>query len=158
MIPVILNQVRRWRAKVVVSHLQIHGIGVMAQPRKHSHRVVEDETPTLHALIQPARPVFLLLDRDRKRLTSAIVHGINDSHVELVGVFCKVMGAGHACNESSSAANARCVGAVPNSPAAPAPTIKTLFFSVFSILGAILKRVEEAVRDCNKGSEDWRIR
>lgn len=49
------------------------------------------------------------------------------------------------------------VGLILNSPAAPAPTIKTRFFFGFSTLGAMLKRVEEAVRDCSKGSEDLRI-
>ena len=129
----------------------------MTQPREHSHRVVEDIASSLHALIQPACAVFLLVNWYRERLASAVVDGIDDSHVEFVGVFCQVMGTGHACGESGSTADRQCVRTMSNPPAAPAPTIKTLFFLGLSTLGAMLKRVEEAVRDRSKGSEDWRI-
>ena len=118
--------------------------------------MVEDVAPTLHALIQPARPMLLLLDRYGECLASAIVDRINEGHVELIRVFCQVVSAGHACGERASA-EWQYLGTSSNSPAAPAPTIKTLFFFGLSTLGAMVKRVEEAVRDCNKDSEDCRI-
>ena len=129
----------------------------MTQPREHGHRVVENIAPSLHTLIQPACAVFPLVDWYGERLASAVVNGIDNSHVELVGVFCQVMSTGHACGESGSAADRPCVMTTSNPPAAPAPTTKTLFFFELSTLGAMLKPVEEAVRDRSKGSEDWRI-
>ena len=68
----------------------------MALAREHGHRVMEDVASTLHALIQPARTMLILLDRYRERLPPAIVDRVNDGDVEFIGVFCQMMGAGHA--------------------------------------------------------------
>lgn len=65
----------------------------MALTRKHSHGVVENLRPSLYALIQPARTMFLLVDGYGKSLPSAVVDGIDDRNVEFVWVLSQMLGA-----------------------------------------------------------------
>jgi len=50
----------------------------------------------LHTLVEERRAVLLLVDRDRERLTTAVVLRLDDGHVEPVGVVRQLLGASHA--------------------------------------------------------------
>lgn len=68
----------------------------MALPRKHCHSVVEYVAATLHALIQPVRPMLLFVNWNGKGLATAVIHGVDNGNLELIRVLGKMMGARHA--------------------------------------------------------------
>ena len=59
---------------------------MIALPRKHGHCVVKDVTSALNALVQPARSMFVFIDWYGEGLAPTIVHRIDESHIEFIGV------------------------------------------------------------------------
>lgn len=82
------EHVRPERLALAERHLQIHRVGVEALPREHGQRVVEDVAPALHALVEPAGPVPVLVQRAREGLSAAVVHRVDQRDI----VFFRVLG------------------------------------------------------------------
>ena len=60
-------------------------------PCEHGHGMVENVASTLHTLIQPCRPMFLLIKRNRESLTTTVIYRIDNGNVEFVGVLRQVV-------------------------------------------------------------------
>jgi hypothetical protein len=67
----------------------------MALAREHGHCVVEDVASALNALVQPRSSMSLLIDWNRKGLTSAVINCINDGDVEFIRVLRQMMSTRH---------------------------------------------------------------
>ena len=67
----------------------------MPLTREHRHGMMEDVATTLNALVQPTGSVLLFVNRDRECLSTTIVDGINDGHIELLWMLGQVLGTGH---------------------------------------------------------------
>lgn len=67
----------------------------MSLPRKHSHRVVKNITPTLHTLIQPLGAMSLFVNWDRKGLATTVIHRIDKRNIELLRMLRQMVRARH---------------------------------------------------------------
>lgn len=67
-----------------------------AQPRKHSHGMMEDITSSLHALIQPSRPMLFAINGYGKGLAAAIVHRVDQLDLESIRMLAQALCARHA--------------------------------------------------------------
>ena len=63
--------------------------------REHRHGMMEDVATTLNALVQPTGSMLFFVNRDGECLSTAIVHGIDDGHIEFVRMLGEVLSAGH---------------------------------------------------------------
>jgi len=64
---------------------------MMPLSRKHGQSVVENITSTLHTLIEPRSAMSFFVDWNRKRLSTTIIHRIDQSNMELLGVLRQVV-------------------------------------------------------------------
>ena len=78
---------------------------MVALSGKHSHGMVKDTTATLYTLIQPACAMLLLVDGDRKGLSTTVIDSVDESHIELVWVLGEMMSASHSCPLASAASS-----------------------------------------------------
>ena len=82
--------------------LQLDWVSSMTLPGKHSHGVMEYVASALDTLIQPTCTIAILVDWDRKGLTTTIIDGINQGDLELLWMLRKMVGTGHASCTSSN--------------------------------------------------------
>jgi hypothetical protein len=69
---------------------------MMSLSRKHSQGVVKDVASALNTLVQPRGAMALLVNRNRKGLASAVIHGIVDCNIEFFWVLRQMVRARHA--------------------------------------------------------------
>lgn len=65
-------------------------------PRKHSHTMMINKTPTLNPLIEPPSSKSLFINRNRECLAAAAVSRVNERNVEFIGMLGEVVCTGHA--------------------------------------------------------------
>ena len=113
-------------------HLKLDWVRMVPLPSKHRQSMMEDVAAALHALVQPACPMLVLVDGDGEGLSTAVAFSIDERNVEFIGVLGKMMGAGHAYAFTQYLALLCCLLPKVCIPAAPAPTTRTRFFLVSS--------------------------
>lgn len=89
---VFLDQLRREnvRPEVVFAfakrHLQFHRLLLMRVLVEEIKGMFEGRRSTLHAIVHPGRSVFLLVQRDRRCLSTRVTHPFDDRHLEAIGM------------------------------------------------------------------------
>ena len=111
---------------IIHPYLQLYGICMMPLTREHGHGMVEDIATALNALVQPTGSMLLFINRNRECLATTIIDCVDDSHIKFLWMLGKMLGAGHPWRTLEPRCD-RYDGV--NSPAAPAPTTKTLFLT-----------------------------
>jgi hypothetical protein len=89
---------------------------------------MKDVAASLYSLIEPACPVLFFIKWHCESLPTAVVNGIDQRYIELVGMLGQVVGCRHACIQHHiSLWSKHRAHQELNGPAAPAPTTRTLF-------------------------------
>lgn len=81
-----------------IADLELNGIRLIPISSEHSHSMVEDVATTLNTLVKPCGSMALPVEWDRKGLAATIVYSVNESNIEFVWMFSKMMRTGHACD------------------------------------------------------------
>lgn len=76
-------------------YLKLYRVCVVTLSRKHGAGMVEDVTPSLHTLVEPAGAMPFFVELMRKSLAATVVHRVNYCHVEFVGMIGHVVCRGH---------------------------------------------------------------